>query len=530
MKSIEAFFLALPALLIVFIIYIANTTDPHPSLDNNLQNKWFVQGQAKVDKRLQTVGRGQSTQAKNIILFVGDGMGVSTVTAARIFAGQQLVGHVGGEEYSLSFETFPQLALAKTYNTNQQVPDSAGTMTAMMSGVKTRAGVIGIREQPNLADCAGSIGNEVANFLELAELAGVATGIVTTARLTHATPAATYAHTPQRNWENDSKLPKKNACKDIAAQFVEFPYGDGIEVAFGGGRANFLPKTVTVEGKQGLRSDGRDLTKEWKEKYGRYARYVTSHQEFDALDTELASHVLGLFDASHMHYEHDRQLGKDKLGEPSLGEMTAKALDVLEHHQQGYFLMVESGRIDHGHHDGNAHRALSETVEFADAVQVAMDRVDIEDTLIIVTADHSHVFTMGGYPTRGNPILGTVVKNDATGNPKLKPDLAKDKKPYTTLGYANGVGYQTARSKATADEAAKQHRILHRRHLHPHVNTQHAEFHQESLVPLSSETHSGEDVAVYAIGPGSQAVNGVMEQSEIFHVMERASNMLERVP
>ena len=138
-----------------------STPDPEPpvsSVDWTKTNQWFNQGKAQVDAALDTEELLAKGAAKNVILFVGDGMGVSTVTAARIFAGQK--EGATGEEYQLSFEKFPVAGFAKTYNTNQQTPDSAGTMTAMISGVKTKAGVIGYPDQALRADCGSAKGNE----------------------------------------------------------------------------------------------------------------------------------------------------------------------------------------------------------------------------------------------------------------------------------------------------------------------------------------------------------------------------------
>jgi len=223
----------------------------------------------KADKHLQKKIENlkRKHKAKNVILFVGDGMGISTVTAARILEGQNR--GESGEENSLSFDKFPQTALVKTYNTNSQTPDSAGTMTAMVTGEKTKIGVLSVSDDSLRADCASSKGTSLPTILELAEEKGKATGVVSTARFTHATPAATYAHSPERNWENNSKLPEEaieNGCTDIASQFIDFSYGDGIDVAMGGGRREFMPNTMTdVEGKSGKRSDGRDLRQEWIE-------------------------------------------------------------------------------------------------------------------------------------------------------------------------------------------------------------------------------------------------------------------------
>jgi alkaline phosphatase len=148
-----------------------------------------------------------NAKAKNVILFIGDGMGIGTVTAARILAGQNK--GQSGEENRLSFEYFPFTGLSKTYNVDAQTPDSAGTMTAIITGVKTNAGLIGVDEHVKRGVCDGLAGHELVTTLEMAELQGKSTGIVTTARVTHATPAATYAKSADRDWEDISDLPKK---------------------------------------------------------------------------------------------------------------------------------------------------------------------------------------------------------------------------------------------------------------------------------------------------------------------------------
>lgn len=490
---------------------------------------WYDAGQATI---MSNGKRTVSTKkAKNVILMVGDGMGVSTVTAARILEGQ-LRGKTG-EENLLSFEKLPHVALSKTYNTNQQTPDSAGTMTAMMTGVKTKAGVISINQKTLRGDCASSKGNELKTFLEEAEEMGKATGIISTARITHATPAATYSHSPERGWEDDkdmSQASKDAGCKDIASQLIDFKYGDGIDIAMGGGRRSFIPKTVEDpedKGRKGERQDGRNLTTEWTKKGGNY-KYVWNQATFDALPTAANTKILGLFNRSHMEYEADRAKGKGD--EPSLSQMTKKALDILKQNQNGYFLMVESGRIDHGHHAGNAYRALTDTIEFAKTAQMVLDNVNLDETLVIVTADHSHVFTIAGYPTRGNPILGKVIGNGRNG--LSTKTYAKDALglPYTTLGYANGPGYTGASAKQA--EGVKQYPhyqspmgykgITKGRPDLTNVDTKASTYMQESAVPMSSETHAAEDVAIYAAGPFAHTINGVVEQNVIYHAMKAA--------
>ena len=497
-------------------------------------NTWFSEAQTKLGAA-QTASSNivtESGKAKNVILFVGDGMGISTITAARILAGQ-LEGEMG-EDHQLSFETMPFSGFVKTYNVDAQTPDSAGTMTAMASGVKTDAGVLGIDEAVERGNCASGKGHELVTSLELAEIAGKATGIISTARITHATPAATYAKSAERNWEDISDMPESAAtCEDIASQLVNFEANlearfsgvdvDGIDVVMGGGRRHFLPKDATfnsadaVSAVEGDRTDNRDLTAEWKTQYPN-GTYVMDQTGFDAISDD-ATKVFGLFNESHMQYEADR--ANDVAGEPSLSQMTEKAINVLDNNEQGFFLTVESGRIDHAHHAGNAYNALNDTIELAKAVKVAMENTNPEETLIVVTADHSHVFTIAGYPKRGNPILGKVV---AVG--ETEPSLAADDMPYTTVGYTNGLGYRDLGDETNADASYLAAPVTGRVDLSD-VDTTTPGFHQESLVPLGSETHAGEDVGVYAMGPGAHLVTGTNEQSFLFHVMDFAADFVK---
>ena len=299
------------------------------------REQWYADGRRAAEEANRL--KAQTGRAKNVILFVGDGMGISTVTAARILEGQ-LRGQ-NGEENLLSFERLPYLALSKTYSTNQQTADSAPTMTAMITGVKTQDGFISVDQDAVSNDHTSVKGNELTSFLEIAEQAGLSTGIVSTARLTHATPAACYAHTPERAWESDANLPqaaKAAGFPDIARQLIEFP-GNGLEIALGGGRSKFLPKAMPDPedtAKTGDRMDGRNLANEWVKKGARSA-YVWNKSQFDAVSTRNTDRLLGLFDPSHMEYEHDRP--RDGAGEPSLSEMTSKAIDILAKNPKGYF-------------------------------------------------------------------------------------------------------------------------------------------------------------------------------------------------
>jgi alkaline phosphatase len=194
-----------------------------------------------------------------------------------------------------------------------------------------------------------------------------------------------------------------------------------------------------------------------------------------------------------MKYEADR-----RDGEPSLAEMTSKAIDILSKDDDGYILMVEAGRIDHAHHATNAARALADTVAFDDAIKAALDKTNAEETLVIVTADHAHTLIMNGYSDRGNPILGLSKKGG-------KYNTDNFGKRYTTLAYGNGASaVKGERANPTQDEVMK------------------LDYMQQSLVSFGSETHSGEDVAIFARGPQAYLFQGAVEQNYIYHVMNEA--------
>jgi alkaline phosphatase len=486
---------------------------------------WYRNGAAKAAANGAMQGR-----AKNVIVFLGDGMSLTTVAAARIFEGQRK--GTPGEENLLSWERFPHTAFSKTYNTDSQTPDSAGTMTAVATGVKSHMGAIGV-SAGHKGECTPDGSKDLLSWLTLADSAGLATGIVTTARITHATPAATYAHVSHRDWENDTDLPPEAieaGCKDIAQQLLSAArFGRGPTVALGGGRGEFLPIDVRdpeEDDKVGQRLDGRNLVDEWKQAHPQGA-YVWNTQQLEAAAD--APQLLGLFEYDHMQFEHDRR--KDAQGEPSLAELTRVAIRNLSHNKEGFVLLVEGARIDHANHYGNAYRALDETVAMSDAVQAAVEATSRDDTLILVTADHSHTLNFVGYPVRGNPILGKV--RGQGGEDDTPGDLARDQngQTFTTLSYANGPGYTGASNR---QPAGPKHFLHAPSSVEPSegrpdlsdVDTEHPDYLQEALVPLKSESHGGEDVGIWAIGPGSDAVRGTVEQNTIYHFVVQATPVL----
>ncbi|XP_048397511.1 intestinal-type alkaline phosphatase 1-like [Stegostoma tigrinum] len=434
-------------------------------------------------------------RAKNVILFLGDGMGVSTVTATRILKGQ--LQNKSGEETVLTMESFPHLGLSKTYNVDHQAADSAGTATAYLCGVKANYGTIGLSAAARRGDCKTTFGNEVMSVLKRAKDAGKSVGIVTTTRVQHASPAATYAHVADRDWYSDAEMPFnaiENGCKDIAFQLIN---NTDIDVILGGGRKYMTPEgTPDPEypenpGQNGTRKDKENLIEKWlsiKED----AQYVWNKEQFDAVNVKKTKYLMGLFEPKDMKYE----LNRNKTMDPSIVEMTDKAIRILQKNPKGFFLFVEGGRIDHGHHDGTAVQALNEAVKFDEAIERASHLTSDVDTLTVVTADHSHMFAFGGKAFRGNPIFG------------LAPYLALDGKPYTTILYGNGPGYAIKNGTR------------------PNINSTNyysKDYEQQAAVPLASETHGAEDVAIFSKGPMAYLFHKTHEQNYIAHVIAYAA-------
>jgi len=460
-------------------------------------------------------------RARNVIFFVGDGMGVSTVSATRVFS----VGVNG----NLVMDQMPYTALSRTASADFITPDSAPTMTAMMTGHNTNNGVLGLDAKTEYADFnADGDGQVLVTVLEQAKQAGMRVGVVSTARITHATPAACYAHINNRDNENAIAL---QALPTDASYNTRL--GRGVDVLFGGGRQFFVPAgTADEEGGGGSRADLRDLRGEYQA--AGYS-YVWNSAGFAAL-TPASLPVLGLFERSHMEYEYDRPT--DLGGEPSLAEMTTKAISLLSHrNKKGYFLMVEAGRIDHAHHAGNAFRALTDTEQLDRAIGAALAKVDTDDTLVVVSADHSHVFNIAGYPMRasselpytpkgaipasyaGAPhggILNTVFDIGPTG--VITESKDDDGIPYTALVYGNGPGgrRRAVRVNPATDSFPGLNGVVP-------AGSNDPAYLQEAAVPLrGSETHAGEEVAIYAIGPSAGRFRGTVKNAFIAKVMREA--------
>ncbi|KAK4311817.1 hypothetical protein Pmani_016712 [Petrolisthes manimaculis] len=501
-------------IVMIVTVSVSGVVFPSPSPEEKDAGYWERLMRQEVKEALNI--RQNHGVAKNIILFIGDGMGVTVNTAGRILKGQK-AGRSGEEGY-LAWERFPNSALLKTYLLDRQVADSAGSATAYLCGVKANYETLGVTGRVRTDDCYSSRqgANRVDSILKWAQDAGKDTGLVTTTQVTHATPAGLYAKTAQRKWMCDTLAKKEGGgkCKDIARQLVEDSPGKDMKVVLGGGRqmmgAPLEPSYTSCR-----RGDGRNLVEEWrqeKERQGEMTTYVTNTGELLNIDVNTTDNLIGLFAENTLPYHLDREEGSQ--GTPSLLQMTQAALAILSKGPRGFFLMVEAGHVDKGLHQNKAVKALEEVVQLDEAVSMALTTLNLEDTLILVTADHSHSLTLNGYPPRADHSHKLTLNeyplrcNNIFGVSNLKD--VTDELPHSTLMFSMGQGYNYTWNGTK----------VVRRNL-TGVDTTHKEFQFPAAIPTTTwgPAHGGEDVSVHATGPMSHLFHRVHEQAYVAHVM-----------
>ncbi|RKD32112.1 alkaline phosphatase [Thermohalobacter berrensis] len=293
---------------------------------------------------------------KYVFYFIGDGLGASQRQIAEYFK-QEVTGE---KDAKLLMNTFPVAGINTTYSADSLVTDSAAAGTALATGHKTNNGFIS--QTPD--------GDNLRTLIEEAEEKGMATGIITTTRLTHATPAVFASHNENRNNENE-----------IAADYLD----SGVDFIAGGGYRHFVPKDWKW-GKS-KRKDDRNILQEFYEKG--YRVFVGEHdtKAFRNYNPKVREKVIATFTYSHMPYEIDR---KNRNDVPSLVEMTEKGIEVLSKYKNGFFLMVEGGRIDHACHANDPVGAIHDTLEFDEAIKEAYEfyKKHPNETLIVVVGDH----------------------------------------------------------------------------------------------------------------------------------------------
>uniref|UniRef100_A0A672S376 alkaline phosphatase n=1 Tax=Sinocyclocheilus grahami TaxID=75366 RepID=A0A672S376_SINGR len=395
-------------------------------------NFWYVKG--KEDLHASLSMKPNMHQAKNLILFLGE----LKAPVSGIFNMKEMYKQ----------RMFPLLS-SFPFDPNKLVMNSMASDTVYSSHTICKYNGLGL----------------VLYF------PGKSVGIVSTEHVQHASLAASYSHTPERGWYSDKELPSEavtGGCKDIAYQLV---HNTDINVILGGGRQYMFPKeTIDPEYSTvtGSRQDKTSLVDVWLRSRNN-AKYVWNKNDFDAVKEHNTDYLMGLFEPKDTRYE----LECDPSMDPSLTELVEKAIKILCRNSKGFYLFVEdNGRIDHGHHAG----LWNLTGEL--------------DTLSVVTANHSHVFSFGGYSSSGNPVL------------------AEDGKSFTNALYGNGPGYQIVN--------------VTRPDMNVTISSS-DEYLQQAAVPLDSETHGSEDVTIFVKGPMAHLFHGVQEQSYIPHAMAYAA-------
>ena len=467
------------------------------------------------DTAVKPAGAGANA-AKNLILFIGNGYGIVPMTATRIYA--------VGEKGELAIDRLPQTALVRTSSRNAQSADDAAAMSAYMTGVKVNNGVLsqtadtrpydenGLPHATHGETTCPTAGNgaRAVTLLELAKASGRAAGIVTTARVTESTTAASFAHLCNRGAENSIAGQLVPGGPDANRQL-----GEGIDVVLGGGWQNFLPKD---DPRGSSRSDTRDLFAEMRARgytvIGRQIELAALGRGAQAgaqSDAQPVGKLIGLFNRSRMNFDIDRA----GTTEPSLAEMTTRAIDLLQRNPAGYLLIVEGGRIGDAFDRSQARKGLHEGRAFDDAINAAIEQVraldpELRNTVIVVTANHDHTLVMNGNSalvgrtSEIRPgILGVVHAYDQPS--QIAVDASG--RPYTTLVF--GTGEKRVKGPRSAAPAISD-LVLGER-----------DSRYEAAVEVSEAT-GGADVMLGAVGQYADRFHGTLENTQVFSLLREA--------
>ncbi|MGH9750624.1 MAG: alkaline phosphatase [Candidatus Polarisedimenticolia bacterium] len=397
--------------------------------------------------------------ARSAVLFIADGMGQAYVTATRLARGRR---------GRLHLDDLPRTAIVRTWSADSPVTDSAAAASAMACGRKTNNEVVC---EDASAEPGKRHGARLESIARWAKRRGLRAGVVTTARVTHATPAAFYATHHDRDAE-----------REIARQAIDSP----LDFLLGGGRREFGDLTAgNLEGARGR--EGETRRPGW--------RLVTTAGELRGIRA-LEARVLGLFSESHMPYEAERARGTGRDARtpavvaedasPGLVEMVRWALDVLQADGWPFLLVVEAGRPDHAGHDSQARTLVGEMDALDEAVGLAIGRLDPATTLVLVTGDHeTGGVAINGYPTWEEGIWGASLYLGVRT---------------PVLTFATGPGTGATRAPGGSGPSG-------------------ADDLRPSGFVLRDGLHTGVDLPLYAWGAGSEPVRGTLENTAIYHLL-----------
>jgi alkaline phosphatase len=456
-------------------------------------------------------------KAKNVILFIGDGMSPAHRAAARILAKGIAEGKARGK---LAIDDMPQMALVATAGSDSIITDSANSASAYATGHKSAVNAMGVYADRTASPLDDPKVETITSLVKRRH--GMAVGIVTNTEIEDATPAAMAVHVRRRS-EYDRIVEQFFAAKP--------------DVLMGGGRANFLPKSA--DGSK--RRDDSDFVAQFRD--AGYAVALTGPEMTKA--AESSSKLLGLFTLGNMDGVLDRKFLQGGTvrkypEQPDLTEQLSAALNVLSKNDAGFFLMVESGLIDKYTHLLDMERAVYDTIMLDNAVKLARDWASKrgDDTLILVVADHNHPVGLVG-----------TIDDDMTSTPNVP--MRERVRVYERAGFPNyGVpdaeGYparvDVSRRLAIFSASLPDHYETFRPKLdgpndptvagkepntyvanERYKNVPGAVFRFGNLpAMINADVHSGEDVILTAVGPGSERVHGSMDNTEVFRVMAEA--------
>ena len=425
-----------------------------------------------------------AAQAKNIILMIGDGMGPAHIHVTWLYATRQLGKNLAMTEVMDNGRT----AYMINDTADSTVTESAAAATQMATGVKVLVRSIGI----------GPDGKVLKTILEMARERGKSTGLVTTSGITDATPAAFVAHVERRSEE-----------ERIAEQLVN----SNVNILFGGRKAFFLPET-----EKGKRKDARNLIHEAKQNG---YEFVSTAEEMKKAQGEK---ILGLFNQGNMLFEIDRKGSQ----EPSLAEMTLKALDVLSRNKNGFFLMVEGGRIDHAAHMNDIGALIWDGLAFDEAVRVAYNfQKTNSETLLVITADHE----TGGlailpYSSTGREYEGInleAISKIKGSSERRNKEMGEDPSPEKIR--------EIMKKYYDIDLTEEQVKVI-RENLPKQLDPRHFYYGRNSAIAFvlrtyhrvgwTTDSHSGNPLFLWGVGPGSERIKGWRHNTDVFSIMKEA--------
>ncbi len=386
-----------------------------------------------------------------IVLFIGEGLAPGRLAPTRTYA--------GGAATRLSLDSMPHVALLKNYSKDFAAPDQAAAATAIATGVKVTNRAIAINAE----------GKSITTIIELARKYGRATGLVTDAKLTDPTSAAFYAHSAD-----------PNDVERIAAEFVD---GGKIDIAMGGGMAQFLPTT-----KGGERQDGRDLLLELR---GNGFDIIRTRAELEAVPAWRRPKLFGAFSNVELAFANQVE---ERSQQPSLSDMVRRAIELLQYNTGGYLLVIDAGLMRKAAQENKGERTFGQTVELDRAVAVARNYAGPKSTIIVCGDAAIGGLNLNGFPFSKDSGIALLGFNSAG-----EPWITWATGPNGTRSYGAAKIPGTLNGNRGEQPEAEQREP--------------ASFYTKSALGTV------DDVVAFGSGPGTEALQGVIDSTIVFKIL-----------